>query len=63
MAVSNGNGHGARTLTDEALRDEASHITDAVSRIAEMTDQVSEGADAQIRSLDGALSELSQMTT
>ena len=44
------------------MREEASHITSAVSRIAEMTDQVSEGADAQIRSLDSALSGLNEMT-
>jgi len=55
MAVSNGsNGHGERSSQD-SLRDEASQITSAVSRIVEMTDQVSEGADAQIRSLDSAL--------
>ena len=47
MAVSNGNGHSARTLNHEVLRDEASQITSVVSRIAEMTDQVSEDADAR----------------
>ena len=62
MAVSNGNGHAARTVDQTLLRDEASHITSAVSRIVEMTDLVSEGSDAQIRSLDSALSGLNQMT-
>src|SRR5512145_3443324 len=60
MAVSNGNGHGA--LDPTKLRDEASHITTAVSRIVEMTDLMSEGADAQVRSLDSALSGLNEMT-
>ena len=61
MAVSNGNGHGAR-VSNELLRDEASQINHAVSLIVEMTDQVSQGADVQMRSLDNALSGLNQMT-
>ena len=34
MAVTGGNGNGARGIDHGLLRDEASHITDAVSRIA-----------------------------
>jgi hypothetical protein len=62
MAVSRGNDNGARSIDRKVLRDEAGHITDAVSRIAEMADQVSAGATAQVQSLDSALSGLNQMT-
>jgi len=61
MAVTNGNGHGG-SISTEVLRDEASQINHAVSLIVEMTDQVSQGADVQMRSLDNALSGLNQMT-
>ena len=62
MAVSGGNGHGARALDRAVLRDEATQITHAVSRIVQMTDQVSAGADTQVQSLDSALSGLNEMT-
>ena len=62
MAISSGNGHGGHALDHGLLKDEAIQITGAVSRIVEMTDQVSEGADAQLRSLDSALSGLNEMS-
>jgi methyl-accepting chemotaxis protein len=61
MAVSS-NGHGGDALDHGLLKDEAMQITGAVSRIVEMTDQVSEGAEVQIRSLDSALSGLNEMS-
>ena len=61
MAVKGSNGAGA--LDTRLLREEASSITDAVSRIVRITDQVSQGAETQVRSLDDALSGLNQMTT
>src|SRR5262245_32103080 len=62
MAVSAGNGNGARVLDRSVLRDEATQITDAVSSIVQMTDQVSVGADIQVQALDNALSGLNEMT-
>ena len=61
MAVKGSNGAGA--LDTRLLREEASSITDAVARIVRITDQVSQGAETQVRSLDDALSGLNQMTT
>jgi len=61
MAVKGANGAGV--IDQSLLRDEATSITDAVARIARITDEVSEGADAQVRSLDSALSGLTQMAT
>jgi len=63
MAVSGGNGNGARAIDHNMLRNEASQITTAVARIAEMTDQVSAGADVQVQSLESALSGLNEMTS
>jgi methyl-accepting chemotaxis protein len=60
MAVKGSNGAGA--LDPRHLREEATSITDAAARIMRITDQVSEGADMQIRSLDDAVSGLNQMT-
>ena len=54
-------GNGAGVIDQRLLRDEAALIMDAVARIARITDEVSEGADVQVRSLDGALSGLNQM--
>src|SRR5436190_19492872 len=62
MAVSNGNGLGGHALDHGLVKDEAIQITGAVSRIVEMTDEVSAGAEAQIRSLDSALSGLNEMS-
>ena len=61
MAVKGSNGAGA--LDTRLLREEATSITDAVARIVRITDQVSQGAETQVRSLDDALSGLNQMTT
>src|SRR5688572_10008723 len=61
MAARGSNGAGA--VDYRLLRDEAHSITDAVARIARITDQASEGADTQVRSLDSALSGLNQMTS
>src|SRR5262245_31387496 len=56
------NGNGVHVADDfSMLRDEANQITEGVSRIAEMTDQVSAGADDQVRSLENALSGVNQM--
>src|SRR6185503_16765120 len=68
MASKNGingmvNGQGGYAAADpHLLRSEASHITDAVTRIARITDEVSEGADTQVRSIDSALSGLNEMS-
>ena len=61
MAVKGSNGAGA--LDTRLLREEATSITDAVVRIVRVTDQVSQGAETQVRSLDDALSGLNEMTT
>ena len=58
MAVKGSNGAGA--LDTRLLREEATSITDAVSRIVRVTDQVSQGAETQVRSLDDALQELAE---
>src|SRR6187401_95528 len=64
MGLTNGraNGNGAHAVDHTKLRQEAGQISDVVSRIAQITDQVSAGADAQARSLDTALSGLNQIT-
>jgi methyl-accepting chemotaxis protein len=56
------NGNGAYAVDHTKIREEAGGISAAVSRIVEITDQVSAGADAQVRSLDSALSGLNQIT-
>src|SRR5262245_18280145 len=56
-------GNGAGVIDQRVLRDEANPISVAFARIARITDEVSEGADVQVRSLDSALSSLNQMTT
>src|SRR5687767_1386947 len=62
MAAGGGNGHAAGAFDPKMLREEAGYITDAVSRIVEITDQVSEGADAQLRSVDSAVSGVAEMS-
>jgi len=44
------------------LRDEASEISGAAKIIARMAGEVSEGADAQMRSVDFALSGVNQLS-
>src|SRR5262245_7120381 len=64
MAARNGingvNGHGA--ADPPRLRSEANHSSDAVTGSARIADEVSEGADTQVRSIDSALSGLHQMS-
>ena len=58
----NGNGNGAGSFNRAGLLDEASQISDAVARIAQITDEVSQGADVQVRSLDAALSGVNELS-
>ena len=50
MAATNGNGNRADAIDRGALRDEASEISGAAKIIARMAGEVSDGADAQMRS-------------
>jgi len=61
MAAHATNGNGA-TVNRAGLIDEAARITDAVSMIAQITDEVSQGADLQVRSLDSALSGINELS-
>ena len=62
MAATNGNGHRADGLNHRALLDEAGEITDAAKVVARMAEEISEGADVQMRSLDSALSGVNQLS-
>ena len=52
----NSNGNRAGSLDRRALLDETGEISDAARVIARMADEVSEGADTQMRSVESAVS-------
>src|SRR5215213_1938145 len=58
----NGNGNRANALNRRALREETGEISVAAKVIAQMADEVSEGADTQMRSVEGAVSGLNQLS-
>jgi uncharacterized phage infection (PIP) family protein YhgE len=62
MAGTNGNGNRAHPMTGDALRDEAIKMTGAAKLIARLTEEVAEGADVQMRSLESALSGVNELS-
>jgi hypothetical protein len=61
MAANNGNGNRAHGIDRVAVRTEASEITDAAKIIARVAEEAFETADAQVRSVDNALSGVNQI--
>src|SRR6185503_4087541 len=62
MAATNGNGNRADVLDRRALLDGAGEITNAAKIIARMAEEVAEGADVQMRSVDHALGGVNQLS-
>src|SRR5262249_59677067 len=60
-SVNGANGHRALAFDPAVIRSRAEQVTESASDIARIADEVSAGADSQIRSLDDALSNVNQM--
>src|SRR5580704_10459030 len=62
MAGTNGHGNRADVLDRRVLLDEAGEITGSAKVIARMAEEVSEGAAVQMRSIDGALGSVTDLS-
>src|SRR4051794_20924572 len=55
------NGQARHILDVSVLRDRATQVSHSATGIARITDQVAEGSDVQLRSLENALTEVEKM--
>src|SRR5215210_2799717 len=61
MTTNTRNGQGSFKVEIVRVRDQADQVAGAANRITRITEQVAEGAETQLRSLDDALSATNQI--